>query len=560
MYGYAFRETVRSLRLVAWALPLAVVLVPVGMAALAACDAPESFDGLVGGPRRDAGDEDGRTLASTELVPDSTLLPPRPIAPISVSWVNGSRVRFKWQLGPEATGARVELCRTRTCEGEKKTFDAHGSELLTPEDLAPGIWFWRLYAETGQTFGTIPSASWEVLVRGGPINDGHATGSITDLNGDGKPDLLVTATFGEDDAGTPIVDIVPFLAGQDETSFAPIGSDGTFDSLAASENPRVAVADVDGDGFSDVVCTDRFGATSYGISTFFGARSGIDYDRAEVVGTPPSTEVFNLHEAGDLDGDGWGDVIVGTRQDIFTIAGTARGLGRVSYQFQLGPPNEDAGIPVLGSAMTVAGGFDRDGDGLYDAIFRWPLANPATPIAFLRGEREETRSLLIAPWAVGAPPKIGATAFASGDFDGDGSADTAFVTSIEGNTAVCIVRALAVQSTEDVECWSPAGASPGLGASLTACDVDADGRDELIVGSTSNGVYVLRRTDAGLVAERLETPFGARVTTIWPGRPGPAIWAATRSFGAEIAIFRGTAQNATIASLPGTKGFGPTIR
>ena len=88
-----------------------------------ACGPPDSFDGLVGGSL-DAGSE--ADAPAVELRPDPELAPPRPIAPLSQSWINGPRPRFEWQLASGATGARIELCRTRACDGEKKTLDVAG--------------------------------------------------------------------------------------------------------------------------------------------------------------------------------------------------------------------------------------------------------------------------------------------------------------------------------------------------------------------------------------------------------------------------------------------------
>ena len=53
--------------------------------------------------------------------------------------------------------------------------------------------------------------------------------------------------------------------------------------------------------------------------------------------------------------------------------------------------------------------------------------------------------------------------------------------------------------------------------------------------------------------------FGAHLTTIWPGHPGKARWAATAESGRAVGIFEGTKLVQTL-SPPGFAAFGRALR
>lgn len=552
-----------------------VALAPIVMITTSeiACGVPDSFNNLVGGPPLDAAADGSSSEASGDLKPDPTLPPPRPVVPISFAWVNGSKVKFKWELAPGTIGARVEVCRTRACDGppdQKKTFDGGGSEVLSP-DLEPGVWFWRLYSKTAETIGTTPSpAPWEVLVRGGPNPTGGAGGSIVDINGDGKPDLLVTLRGPSDADGGVFSDLFPYLGAPDsDTSFDFFINGFSFGAPVTSSatEAEVAVIDINGDGFSDVVANIDFNTTSFGINAYPGEAKGLNTTVMGRVDTIPFRELPTLREMGDIDGDGYGDVLIGTRREVVIVHGTPKMLGSTEFLLQFNasmfPP--DAGFVVPPAAVPVGGGFQRNGDIYQDVVFYWPFP-PEPPdmlrtnVGFLLGGPNDTGEIL--PWPMG--DYTGVRHFASGDFDGDGLSDTAFVTtSTAGKTTICAILASATKAQE-LPCFTPPDPIPtGFASSLTTGDLDADGRDEIVVGSTSTGIDVLRLNvngGSGFAATHLATELGAKVTTIFPGRPGPAIWAATRASGAEIAIFKGDEQKATLKPPQGTTGFGPLIR
>jgi len=550
---------------------LSVAVAPIAIASggTTACGVPDSFNNLVGGPVEAGNDGPLEATVPIELRPDPSLRAPRPLSPISVSWVNGTKARFKWALEPNTIGARVEVCQSRACDrGEKKTFDGGGSEVLSPE-LTPGIWFWRLYSKTAETIGTTPSVTWEILIRGGPQQDGHAGGSVTDINGDGVADLLVTFRSTTNQDGGVFTESYPFLGvpGSDGTELdmnlngfqygPPISS-----SLTDAE---MGVIDVNGDGFPDLISNDDFNNSNFAIGVYPGEPKGLNTALGGRINLQPFTELPSVREVGDFEGDGYGDVFVGTKKDVLIVRGSAKYLGAAEFLLKLGGfVGQDAEpYPAPPTSLRFSGGAQRNGDSYGDVAVFWPL--PPEPPDFLR-----TNIVMF----TGGPPGIGqlqlvpmgdftgARSFTNGDLDGDGLTDTVFVTtSASGKTSVCALLS-GKPKLAPLQCWSPDPTpSTGFASSLACGDLDADGRDEILVGSTDNGFDVLRLNveAGGFTPTHQASEFGAYLTTIFPGRPGPAIWAATQASNAQIAVFKGTERKALLQPPMGTT-FGPLIR
>ena len=78
--------------------PLASAAFVAVAAAAFACAPGSSYEGLSGGTAEDA-----------------ALEPPRPVYPVSVALLATRRPKLRWAEVPGATGAVVELCRTRDC-------------------------------------------------------------------------------------------------------------------------------------------------------------------------------------------------------------------------------------------------------------------------------------------------------------------------------------------------------------------------------------------------------------------------------------------------------------
>jgi len=234
------------------------------------------------------------------------------------------------------------------------------------------------------------------------------TVAVADVNGDGKPDLLVANNcaqrpcFGTDG-------IVSVLLGNGDGSFqAPV----TYDSGAPGTVSAV-VADVNGDGKVDLLvangCADTNCSTG-GVGVLLGNGDGT-FQPAKIYGSGGSNTISLA--LGDMDGDGKPDLVVKNRcGDIncFTngTVGVLLGNGDGSFQAAITTPGSDTnGAP---SQIVLA---DFNGDGKLD------LASGSGNLLLL-GNGDGTFQSPIA-FGVGT----GASGIASGDFNQDGSPDIA---------------------------------------------------------------------------------------------------------------------------------------
>lgn len=216
---------------------------------------------------------------------------------------------------------------------------------------------------------------------------GWSVAPAGDVNGDGVPDLIV---------GAPAYDGVAGFAGKAYLFYGPITSDGSAANADATiraqtfgDNLGISVAaagDVDNDGFDDLIIGARSNDTP-GIQAgraylFLGPLNG-NLTNAQADATFSGVEFeelgFSVASAGDLNDDGFSDLVLGAHRY------SAASLGR-AYVF-FGPitghhasASADAIITGefnnddLGTSVASAG--DVDGDGIDDLI----VGAPHSPI------------------------------------------------------------------------------------------------------------------------------------------------------------------------------------
>ncbi|MDB4994376.1 MAG: hypothetical protein JWM74_1808 [Myxococcaceae bacterium] len=503
---------------------------------------------------------DGISSGTTD---DPKLTAPRPISPLSVSWFATRRPRLTWELTGDLTGAVVELCRTRACsKNETKTFTATGRELVVPEDLELGVWFWHLRGRTAKTTGTVFGPTWEFVLRGPAIagSNDRPTGAMVDLNGDGLPDLL---GGGSDFDGVPVF----FAYRAVESGLA----DGTIESFSFDIAPGLTPTDgamtlgggtdLDGDGFTDAVHIgfDTYDTMREPPHAFveYGSAMQIDYSK-----TRPAVALYaafgptpRVREAGDVNADGYGDAVLGSSDLGFVLYGSRVGTTGVLGSFR-------TDLAQLGRSRSVLGAFDLNGDGISELVMGTAERSPATVYP---GEASLALDKTKRVDADG--PIAAASAFASGDFDGDGIADLAMTVPNAGGSRVCFSLG---RRGDDVlvpdRCLTGIEGDSDFGASLAAGDLEGDGKDELLATAKTNGHAGVRSVHwnadgLGLDAVASANDLGLALTTLWPGRPGKARWAATSADAQTIVIFEGVERVESIEPRTGERGrFGLVLR
>jgi hypothetical protein len=198
------------------------------------------------------------------------------------------------------------------------------------------------------------------------------------VNGDGYQDFLVGAVEWSSASLSRCGRAWLFLG----SSTGPVASTWTREGSIAGQGlgASVALADLDADGYSDVVVGS---SVPEGVSVppagkvevFYGGPSGPPLDPGLVLRPTPSEESFGFTVAsvGDVNGDGVGDLAVGAprfnggRGAAPVYAGT---LGRSMSNI---PMRQYEGIEAFqGLGWAIAGGGDVDGDGLGDFVIGSP--------------------------------------------------------------------------------------------------------------------------------------------------------------------------------------------
>jgi hypothetical protein len=329
--------------------------------------------------------------------------------------------------------------------------------------------------------------------------------------------------------------------------------------------------DFNGDGLTDVIVSG-LDVTEYGPKDFSfdvnvvfasaGAEARFDYDEGGTVYGPSGMpELPNVREAADVNGDGYGDSVVGLVDTGMVLLGTTITSPPATVSIDPGLNGEKS--DKLTSRLAF-GGFDANGDGLGDVAFS--VADSYQPKARASVNLGNRTERVGASTMIDSADSRVATAFAAGDFNGDGIDDVAMSTMVDPSSRICIWFGDRSNVLRPGPCVVAAIGDTGFGASLTAADLEGDGVDELLattkIGDT-DGVAVVRiGADGTAAATPIGKPgLGVRLTTIWPGRPGKARGAAVAADGSRIGIFEGADLQATLTPPPGiVKGFGRGLR
>ncbi|WP_353717492.1 FG-GAP-like repeat-containing protein [Dyadobacter sp. 676] len=199
---------------------------------------------------------------------------------------------------------------------------------------------------------------------------GTAVASAGDVNGDGYSDILIgcyTFDNGQKDEGHVFVyHGGPEGIGTNETVTLTASAAGALGSSVAS------AGDVNSDGYDDIIVgapTFDVNGTVGGIAVlYYGSLNGIESSNQLVLSKNLADSYFgcSVAGAGDVNGDGYGDVVVGAKyysngQDdegaIYIYHGSSGGLGpQEVIHFERGIANS-----YFGHAVAGAGDINRDG-------------------------------------------------------------------------------------------------------------------------------------------------------------------------------------------------------
>jgi len=214
------------------------------------------------------------------------------------------------------------------------------------------------------------------IIISGENNDdllGYSVSKAGDVNGDGFDDVIVGASQN-DETGINAGKVYIHYGGQNMDNIADvnIGGEASYDRFGTSVSEA---GDVNGDGYSDVIVgaygNDENGNSAGKSYIFFG---GIEMNNSADItmkGEAPLDYFgYSVSSAGDVNGDGYSDVIVGAL--FHDVEGD--NTGKVYIYFGGNPMDGNPDVILIGQqpyekfGYPVASAGDINGDGFSDII------------------------------------------------------------------------------------------------------------------------------------------------------------------------------------------------
>ncbi|MEJ2367990.1 MAG: FG-GAP-like repeat-containing protein, partial [Acidobacteriota bacterium] len=350
-----------------------------------------------------------------------------------------------------------------------------------------------VYPVTVDPFATTPA--WTANGEGGYNNFGYCVATAGDVNGDGYSDVLVGSYGYAGGGGTGKVYL--YLGSASGLSAGPawtaVGENGGdyFGYCVAT------AGDVNGDGYSDVVVgAPHFSGSTGKVYVYLGSASGLPASPSWTMTGEAGGDNFgySLSTAGDVNGNGYSDVIIGAYGNtsgpgkVYVYFGGASGLA-ASPAWTMGG---QGGGDNFGFTVATAG--DVNGDGYADVIIGAPhnAGNTGKAYLYLGGASGPSAS---PDWtAAGAATNdyFAQCVATAGDVNGDGYADVIigepYKSDYTGEVYLYSGSATGLSSSPS---WTAGGGTSSLfGRSVaTAGDINGDGYADIIVGVPYNSGY-----------------------------------------------------------------------
>jgi hypothetical protein len=360
------------------------------------------------------------------------------------------------------------------------------------------------------------------------ISNGNSVSAAGDVNGDGLADLIVGAPYNNAQGGSSYVVFGKTTGTPIDLNAVRNGSGGFLmegDYYFCESGFSVSAAgDVNGDGLADLIVGSPLTSQDRGFSfVVFGKVNSTRIDLWDVADGTGGFVImgndrsmisgYSVSSAGDVNGDGLADLLVGAPNDPFNngrsyvvfgkVSGTAVNLSAVA--------NGSGGFVVTGDSTSLASGFsvsaagDVNGDGLADLIIGAPLGNNYDGRSYVVFGKSSGTAIGLSAVASGTGGFVingdstallsGYSVSAAGDVNGDGLADLIIGTPLAndgggrsyvvfGKSTGAAINLSAVSAGVGGIVINGDSSSLNSGNSVSAAgDVNGDGLADLLVGA-----------------------------------------------------------------------------
>ena len=367
----------------------------------------------------------------------------------------------------------------------------------------------------GSASGLSSTPAWSVTGSDQDGSYGRGVATAGDVNGDGVADWLVGAFEADSGSGEAFL----YLGSANTSSAFELSAAGASWSIAGSQSGEElgfalsTAGDINGDGFSDVIVAspewDGTNSDQGKVQLWLGSPAGLAVSAKWTTESNSADAELGaaVSSAGDVDGDGYDDVVVGV--PFYSGAGVTDGGRALVFHGQSTGIASVASTTINGSTAnellgtSVAGVGDVNGDGYEDVAVGSPDYNGQGRVQVFHGSSIGADAVPDSTLLGTTGSELGASVAGAGDVNKDGYADLiAGAPGYSGGQTGEGAAGLYVGGPSGIDsavAWVHESNQSGAaaGTSVGAADVNGDGFSDLLVGAP---LYDDGRSDNGRVS------------------------------------------------------------
>jgi hypothetical protein len=391
-------------------------------------------------------------------------------------------------------------------------------------DAEVGLQGGAAFYYNGSNDGVVLKDRIKLLGEAGNNEFGYSVAGAGDTNSDGYDDIIIGAWLNDDSAGD--AGKIYLYNGSNMGPITPGAKNATGNTANELFGNAVAGAgDVNGDGYDDVIVgaynnDDSF--TDAGkVFVYNGSFDGISTsDPISITGEAASDEFgYSVAGAGDVNGDGYDDVIIGARYNDDTASGAGKAYVYLGSSSGLSESPSwtstgEAGDDNFGYSVSCAGDINGDGfdDVIVGALLNDDNGGDAGKVYVYLGS---WNGLDTTPaWnATGenAGDNFGTSVAGAGDVNGDGYDDVIIGSTKNDDAGTDAGKVYLYLGSHNglysFEHWTDIGEASldSFGISVSGVgDVNGNGLDDIIIGASGND-YIISNSGKAYVYQYLTT-------------------------------------------------------